>query len=461
MTPIQYADQNFHHFVEQLKELARIPSCSWEGFDPTFVKESAKKTAEFLKDSGFEHVEILEIPGVHPYVYADWLHAGDDKPTILLYAHHDVQPPMREEVWKSPVYEPTLVGDRLFARGIADDKAGVMVHVASMAAFMKTVGKLPVNVKVIIEGEEEIGSPNLMKFLEIYQSKLQADVMVLTDCSNYDTGIPTLTVSLRGLVALEIEVSVMDHPLHSGMYGGPIPDPAIALSKILSGLVNQDGTVNLPELKDKILPISQIEKEMYKKLGMSKDLFRKHATMWEEVDVLADKEEILEKMWRQPSLVVNSMESGSRKSAGNVIMDSAWAKIGLRIVPNISREFALVALKKKIKELTLWNVRVEIKENARGGYWLTDISHPYFEVARQALSEGYEAETVFTGTGGSIPFVDPLSKALGNVPALLVGIEDPYTNAHSENESLHLGDFKKSIKSQILLFEKLGVAGKK
>ncbi len=457
---IDQLEKTFETYVDQLKELAKIPSCSWEGFDPKFVVQSAEKTAELLKKAGLEHVEILKVGDAHPYVYADWLHAGDDKPTVLLYAHHDVQPPMRDELWKTLAYEPTQVGDRLFGRGVADDKAGILIHFASIDCLLKTEKKLPVNVKVIIEGEEEIGSSHLMDFLAIYKTKMQSDVMILTDLSNYDTGIPSLTTSLRGLVTLEIELKTMDHPLHSGMYGGPIPDPSVALSKIISGLVDDNGKVAIPELHEKVKLVSDLERKMYKSLNMTRELFRKQATLLPETDILGDNEEILIKMWREPSLVINSMESGSRKSAGNVIMDSAWAKIGLRIVPNIDRDFAIEVLKKKILSLVKWNVSITFKEDIRGAYWTTDIDHPYFEVAKNALSKGYNAETVFMGSGGSIPFAGPFSDALGGIPALMVGVEDPYTNAHSENESLHLGDFKKAIRGQIYLFEDLGKMGK-
>ncbi len=460
MTPSEFASRNFDSFLNQLKDLTRIPSCSWEGFDPVHLEESAQKVASLMLDSGLENVEILRIPGVHPYIYGDWLHAGNDKPTILLYAHHDVQPPMREELWKTPVYEPTIIGDRIYARGIADDKAGILVHLASVASWLKSDGKIPVNVKVIIEGEEEIGSAHLMQFLGQYSAKMQADVMVLADVGNYDTGIPSLTVSLRGLVTLQVEVKVMDHPLHSGLYGGPIPDPTLALSKILAGLVDDQGLLTIPELYKNVKPLTATEKAMMTSLGMTKSVFRDQAALEPTVDIFGEGYEILEKMWRQPSLVVNSIESGSRKAAGNVIMDSVWVKLGLRTSASISRDQALDLLKKRILELKPWNVSISFTEEKRGDYWMTDSSHPYFEAARQALVKGYGKEPVYIGSGGSIPFAGPFSEALGNVPALLTGIEDPYTNAHSENESLHLGDFKKAIISQIFLFEELARTGK-
>ncbi|NUQ81189.1 MAG: M20/M25/M40 family metallo-hydrolase [Bacteroidetes bacterium] len=460
MKPAIYADQHFDSFLNDLKTLARIPSCSWAGFDPVHLETSANEVASQMGKAGLEHIEILRLPGVHPYIYGDWLHAGSDKPTILLYAHHDVQPPMREELWKTPVYEPTVIGDRIYARGIADDKAGVVLHLASIASWLRTTGSLPVNVKVIIEGEEEIGSAHLQDFLKAYRDRLAADVMVLADVGNYDTGIPSMTVSLRGLVTLQVEVSSLDHPLHSGIYGGPVPDPVIALSKIIAGLVSEDGTLAIPELISKVRPLSQTERDMIGSLKMTPDLFREHAQVLEGVDVFGGGDEILEKLWRQPSLVVNSMVAGSRTSAGNVVLEKAWAKLGLRTVPDISREFALEALKKRITELAPWNVKISFIEEKRGNHWSTDIAHPYFDAARRALKSGYGREAVYIGSGGSIPFAGPFSEALGNIPALLTGIEDPYTNAHSENESLHLGDFRKAIISQVHLFDEISRLGR-
>lgn len=214
---LAHYDAHRAEHLNALKALARIPSVSFAGYDPENVKRSARATADWMRTAGMETVEIWELPGTFPCVFAEWSGAGKDAPTLLLYAHHDVQPPMREDLWKSPPFEPTERDGRLYGRGTADDKAGIAVHAASLAAWLQTTGSLPVNIKVLIEGEEEIGSPHLSAYLEHYKDRLACDFMVLTDLANYDVGKPSLTTSLRGLITLDVTVSALKSPLHSGM----------------------------------------------------------------------------------------------------------------------------------------------------------------------------------------------------------------------------------------------------
>jgi acetylornithine deacetylase/succinyl-diaminopimelate desuccinylase-like protein len=443
--------------LDDLIALTRIPSVSFDGFPPGEVVRSAEMVKGILERAGFENVSLMRIPGTHPYVYADWLKAPG-APTVLLYAHHDVQPPMRDELWKSPVWEPTERNGRLFARGIADDKAGVLIHAASAASWLRAAGSLPVNVKVIIEGEEEIGSTHLEAFLSAHAEQLRADCVVLTDCSNYDTGVPSLTTTLRGLISMEVEVAALDHPLHSGMWGGPIPDPIMALSKILARLVDDEGRVAVPGIWDDVVPPRPDEMEDLRKLGMDDATFRKQAGIGPGVKLFAEGEGLLAKMWREPSLAVNSIQSGGRKVAGNVIMDSAWARIGLRLVPDMDPAKATRQLAEHIKSLCPWGLEVKVTPEQGANPWITKSDHPVFSVAKKSLGRGYGKPAVLIGCGGTIPFVDSFTKALGNIPALLVGIEDPYTNAHSENESLEVEDFHRSVRSQIHFFADLAEA---
>jgi acetylornithine deacetylase/succinyl-diaminopimelate desuccinylase-like protein len=269
---LDYFQTHQPEFLEQLIELVKIPSVSFEGFDPSQVQKSAEYTAQLLSQAGLENVEILKIPGTHPYVYADWLHAPN-QPTLLLYAHHDVQPPMDESRWVSPPFEPQIRKGRLYGRGSADDKAGVLIHVASIASFLKSAGKLPVNVKVIIEGEEEIGSHHLPQFLKKYQKKLAADAMVLTDLANFDTGLPSLTTSLRGLVAIELTVKTSDHPLHSGLWSGPLPDPNMAMAKILSSLTKPNGEIDIPGINTGVLKLRKDELRDFAALPLNEKIF--------------------------------------------------------------------------------------------------------------------------------------------------------------------------------------------
>ena len=308
---IRYCDQNSRRFIGDLSDLVAIPSCSFPGFPAQEVERSAEAVASYLSRSGLENVEILRMPGVHPYVYADWLHAPG-KPTVLLYAHHDVQPPGRVELWKSPPFQATERDGRLYGRGAADDKAGVAVHAAALESWLKTAGKLPLNVKLIIEGEEEIGSKHLEEFLKLYSAKMQADVMVLTDTGNYDVGVPSITTSLRGLVALDVTVRTADHPLHSGMWGGPLPDPALALAKMLASLIDKDGRVAIAGIYKDVRPLGPLEKKSFASLRYTDGEYRKQSQVLPGVSLIGGKATTLEKMWRQPSISVNAIQVSSR-----------------------------------------------------------------------------------------------------------------------------------------------------
>ncbi len=455
---LSHYDANRNEHLKALKNLCRIPSVSFAGYPAEEVKRSAKATAEWLKASGLNTVEIWELPGTYPCVYGEWLQAPN-APTILLYAHHDVQPPLREELWNSPSFEPTERDGRLYGRGTADDKAGIAVHAASIAAWLKTTGSLPVNVKVLIEGEEEIGSPNLTAYLQHYRNRLSCDFLVLTDCANYDTGKPSLTTSLRGLITMDVTVSALRSPLHSGMWGGPIPDPVAGLCKIIATLTDEQGRVSVPGLLNNVIPPSGEELADFKALGMTEKLFRQQAGLLEGVDIFAKNEELLVKLWREPAISVNAFRAGGTGAVGNVLMDSAWARIGLRLAPGMDPEHCTRLLVEHLNKVCPWGLHIEVTPEQGAKPWKTRPDHPVFEVAKRSLTRGYGNDAVCIGCGGTIPFVDHFTQILGDVPALLVGIEDPYTNAHSENESLHLGDFDKAVISQIHFFADLAESG--
>lgn len=456
MSPVtEYANEHFSDFVEKLKTLVRIPSVSFPNFPPEEVKRSAKAVASLLKEEGLENVEILEIPGCHPYVYGDWLHAPG-KPTLLLYAHHDVQPPGRDEVWKSKPFEPVERNGRLYGRGTADDKAGIIVHTSAISSYLKTVGKLPVNVKVVIEGEEEIGSEHLESFLNKYKDKLKGDVIVLTDTGNFDTGIPTITTSLRGIVAMEVEVKVMDHPLHSGSWGGPGPDPVVALSKMIASLVDtKTGLIAIPGMYDNIRPLTPAEEQSMKVLNYTDADYRKQAEILPSVELLGGSPNALVKMSRIPSLSVNAIQAGNRQSVANIVNDSAWCKVGIRTVPDQDPKVVHKLLVDHLKKNAPWGVEVKITAEASAPWWTTNPEGKAFQQAHVALTKAFGKECVYLGQGGSIPFVGPFAAVLGGAPALLIGVEDPYTNAHSENESVHLEDLRKSIIGAIYLYEEV------
>ncbi len=459
-------EKDYPWIVEELKTLVRIPSVSFPGFDLKEVDRSAERVSALFKESGLENVQVVRVGQSLPYVLADWCHAPG-KPTLLLYAHHDVQPPGRVDVWKTPPFEPTEKegpgGLRLYGRGTSDDKAGIFVHLAAIRAYLKAHGKLPVNVKVVIEGEEEIGSGFLAEFLNTYKKQLQSDVLVLTDTMNFDIGVPSLTTSLRGLVDFELEIRATDRVLHSGLFGGLVPDPAMGLSRLLASLVDEEGNLAIPEIVNDVAPIASQELELYRSLAFDKEAFRKQSGLVDSSKVLGGTENPWVTLWRKTSLTVNALQSSSRAQAGNTINDTAWAKVSLRIPPGMDAQKAWKRLRAEIEKRVPWGLELQIKERAIGEPWLTEpfsqSNAKAFEAAQRALERGYGKKSVFVGIGASIPFVRPFSDALNGAPPLLIGVEDPYTSAHGENESMHLGDFKKACLSQVYLFEELAKLG--
>jgi cysteinylglycine-S-conjugate dipeptidase len=450
---LAHYEKNAAIYLDELKRIVRIPSISFAGFPEVEVARSADAVAELLRRRGFEKVEVLRVPDAHPYVFGERIE-DPALPTLLLYAHHDVQPTGEAESWRSPPFEPTEREGRLFARGAADDKAGILVHAAAVDAWVRGARRMPLNVKIVVEGEEEIGSEHLSAFIERYRSRLDADAMVLTDTGNVEVGVPCVTIALRGLVTVDVEVRALEQSLHSGMWGGPVPDPAIALAKVLATLVDAEGRIAVPGVREGVRPLTRAQAEAIAALPVTAEDFRRQARLRPGVPLLGGRHP-LELNWWEPSIAVNAIQASTRKEARNIINDAAWARVGVRLVPDMDPARVRDALLDHLRRAVPWGLELKTQVETAGPPWITDVSHPAFAAAFRALEKGFGRPALAIGCGGSIGFVEPFAKALGGVPALLIGVEDPSTNAHSENESLHLGDFQRAVRSAIHLYAEL------
>jgi len=454
---IETIDARFEQTLEELKDLVRIPSVSAAGFPAGEVVRSAEAVAELLRDVGLERVDVAAPDGGHPAVLAEWLGAGDSAPTLLLYAHHDVQPPGRPQFWQTPAFEPTLRGDgRLYGRGVVDDKAGVLVFAAAVRAWLETEGALPVNVKLVVEGEEEIGSLHLARFLDANRARLAADVIVLSDTSNLETGLPSITTSLRGILNIDLHVRALDHPVHSGIWGGPLPDAASALGVILGRLFDPRGQVAVPGFDEDVPPLAESVRAQLAALPFDEPAFRADGGLLAGVSLAGDSSlSVYERIWARPALAVTALEAVPLASAANQLVDRAAARIGVRLAPGQDPDRMRQRMLAHLTARPPWGVEVEATCEAAVAGWRIDASGPAFAAARRALADGYGRQPVEIGCGGTIPFVAPFSEVLGGVPALLLGLEDPICNAHGENESLHVGDFRSACRAAAHLFAEL------
>lgn len=443
--------------LEELAALARIPSVSAPGFDPREVERSAEAVADLLQRVGLDRVEVLRMPGAHPYVVAEWLHAGPEAPTALVYAHHDVQPPGREDHWRTPPFEPTRREDgRLYGRGVVDDKAGLLLHAAALRAWLDAAGGPPVNAKLVVEGEEETGSAHLAEFLEAHRARLACDVLVLSDTANLQTGLPSLTTSLRGIVQVDVTVRALDHPIHSGMWGGPVPDAATALAALLARLVDADGVIAVPGLADDVPEPDADERAALAALPFDEAAFRRESGMRAGTRLAGEAHRsVYERLWHRPALALTALEGMPLATAANQLMAEARARVGVRVAPGQDARRVATCVEDHLRRDPPLGVTVETRVAAAVDGWKTRPVGPAFDAARRALAAGYGREAVAIGCGATIPFVGPFAQVLGGVPALLLGLEDPPCNAHGENESLDLADFSRAAHGAAHLLDEL------
>jgi acetylornithine deacetylase/succinyl-diaminopimelate desuccinylase-like protein len=436
-------DDVFADIREGLEQLVRIPSVSADGFDSKYVRESAEETAWWLERSGLKGVRLLEVDGAHPAVFG--VTPGPaGSPTVLLDAHHDVQPPGPENLWASPPFEPAERKGRLFGRGTADDKAGIAVHAAALQAWE---GRPPVGVGVFIEGEEEIGSAHLADFLGKYEGLLRADAIVLADCANWASGQPTLTTSVRGLLDCKIEVRTLDHAVHSGRYGGPVPDALTALSRLIATLHTPEGDVAVQGLSrgsSGAVPFTEAE-------------LRRFSGMRPSVRLLGSGS-LTDRLWARPALAVLGIDAPSTHDAVQKLVPVASARISIRLAPGDDTQRAFHAVKEHLRSHSPWGAEVTITPCLEGEPHSIDASGPACEAFRQACMDTWGRAPLEPGSGGSLPLVSALSAAYPDTELLLTGVEDLESNSHSENESVHLGDLRNCCVSEAMLFGHLAAS---
>lgn len=444
----------FPRYVELLKALIRIPSISFDHFDQAEVHRSAQAVKTLFESYGFTNAQFLTPRSGRASVFAE-LKTHPDNPTVLLYAHHDVQPTMREALWESAPFAPEVRNGRLYGRGAADDKSGIILHIAAVSQALAVCGDRMPNVKFLIEGEEECGSSGFGELLENNKALLQADAVIIADLSNFSAGTPSITTSLRGMSAVSVIVKSVKAPLHSGSWSGPIPDPVQALCKMVASLTDAEGNILVEHFNDGIAEPTAEELESYKALHYTEETFRKESGMLPGTKVLGGKDSILETLWRKPSLVVTAFEAGSRNQAGNVLQDSAYARIGIRLAPGMQTERATRLLEEHLKRNCPDGLTLTLIPEDGANPFTTDVSHPYYALMKAAMTKAYGTEAKYIGCGASIPGAQLFRDTLGDIPILLTGLEDPECNAHGENESLGLQDFERGIVAEALFFEGL------
>jgi acetylornithine deacetylase/succinyl-diaminopimelate desuccinylase-like protein len=442
----------------ELEELVRIASISAPGYDPEQVRRSAEAVRDLLAGAGLQNARLLEVDGAHPAVLAERLDAPG-APTVLLYAHHDVQPIGEESAWTSPAFEPSERDGRLYGRGVGDDKGGVLVHVAAVSAWLATAGRLPVNVKVFVEGEEEIGSPTIERFLADYADDLSADVVVVTDAINWKVGTPALTTSLRGLVDCTVEVRTLEHGVHSGLYGGPAVDALTALTTLLSTLVDEQGRVAVPAILDDVPQVTDEQRARLRSLDLDVAQWRREAALLDGVGSTGDAADLLERLWYAPAISVIGIDATPVATSSNTLIPAARARVSLRLAPGQHPRECLTALTDHLRTHAPFGAHVEVTEGSTGDGAFVPDDDSAVAAARVALERGFGQPAVVAGAGGSIPFVAAYRARFGDVPTLLTGVLDPDSRAHGLDESMDLGDFAKAALAEAYLLAGLGANG--
>jgi acetylornithine deacetylase/succinyl-diaminopimelate desuccinylase-like protein len=451
---VEFARSQQSRFVEELKSLLRIPSISTLPEHKGDVRRAAERLSGELKHIGMENVRLIEGPG-HPLVYGDWLHAAG-KPTCVAYGHYDVQPPDPLDEWLSPPFEPTERNGNLYARGAVDDKGQMYMHIKALESLFRTLsGKLPINVRVILEGEEEVGGEAIARYVREHPAQLQADFALISDTEMFAPDLPTLCTGLRGMIYTEVEVRGAHTDLHSGIYGGAAPNPFVALSQIIAGLKDRDGRILIPGIYDRIIPPSADEIHAWKSLPFDEERYRESEIGSPEL-VGEPGYSVLERTWARPSLDVHGMPGGfTGTGAKTVIPAKAVAKISLRLVPGMEPGDVFARYNSYIQQIRPKGVEVQVRLIHSGDPIVIRTDNLYIQAATEAMREVFGRETVFVRGGGSIPIVGDFERHL-KIPAVMMGFGLPDDNLHAPNEKFSIANFHRGIESIILFCERAG-----
>jgi acetylornithine deacetylase/succinyl-diaminopimelate desuccinylase-like protein len=450
---VTYANQNQQRFLSELKDLLRIPSISTLPQHKDDVRRAAQFIADELSRIGIENVEVIKTAG-HPLIYGDWLHA-QGKPVVLCYGHYDVQPPDPLDEWQTPPFEPTERNSNLYARGAVDDKGQMYMHLKAVEALMKAGnGKLPVNVKFLIEGEEEVGGESIAKYVRDNPQRLKADFALVSDTEMFAPDLPTLCVGLRGMVYTEVEATGSKIDLHSGLYGGVAPNPFVALAQIIAKLKDESGKVLIPGFYDRVQKPSPDELKAWKSLPFNEEHYRESEVGSAELTGEPGYS-VMERTWARPTLDVHGMPGGfTGAGAKTVIPARASAKISMRLVPAMDPEDIFKRYSQYVNSLAPRGIKINIKCWSMAEPIVIRTDNKFVKASTEAMKEVFNKDTVYIRSGGSVPIVGDFEKHL-KIPTVMMGFGLPDDNLHAPNEKFHIPNFYRGIESIIRFFQKL------
>ena len=449
---VDFINVNRDRYIDELKEYLSIPSISaLSDYAPDVIR-CAKWTAEELKRVGLDNVRLVETEG-YPVVCAEWLHAGA-APTIIFYGHYDVQPVDPLDKWDTPPFNATVRAGELYARGAADDKGQIFMHFKAIEACISQKGSLPVNIKLILEGEEEVGSENLDSFLKDHSSEYLGDVLVISDTPMFDRGVPSICYGLRGLTYCQVDLRGTTSDLHSGSFGGAVANPAFVLTQLLAQMKDRSGRIKIPGFYEDVRPLRDEERIEYARLPFSERRFREELGS---PKLFGEKGfTTLERLWARPTFEVNGLCSGFMEDGAKTVIPAvAMAKVSMRLVPDQNPDLIGDLFEAYVKKIAPKTVDVAVKRMHTGKPWITDFDNPFVRAAGRAIERGFGRKPVFNREGGSIPVISSFQDRFG-LPAVLFGIGLPDENAHAPNEKLDLDNFHRGVISVAALYEEIG-----